>query len=65
LFLQWQFFKRNARNKSAINTASSSPNQHYLAEPPSIGWEHGGRKIAKYKGEVLLFISSEEVAQEG
>jgi hypothetical protein len=47
---------------SAINVASSSPDQHCLAEPPSIGGELGGPKIAKYKGEVLLFISSEEVA---
>ena len=35
---------------SAINDASSSPNQHCLAKPPSIGGELGGPKIAKYKG---------------
>jgi hypothetical protein len=34
---------------SAINVASSSPDQHYLAEPPSIGGKLGGPKIAKYK----------------
>ena len=35
---------------SAINDASSSPNQHCLAKPPSIGGKLGGPKIAKYKG---------------
>jgi hypothetical protein len=47
---------------SAINAASSSPDQHCLTEPPSIGGELRGPKITKYKGEVLLLISSEEVA---
>jgi hypothetical protein len=51
-----------ACNTSVINTPSSSLNQHCSAEPPSIGGELGGPKIAKYKGQVLLFISSEEVA---
>ena len=35
---------------TAINAASSSPDQHYSAEPPSIGGELGGLKIGKYKG---------------
>jgi hypothetical protein len=34
---------------SAINAASSSPDQHSSTEPPSIGGTLGGPKIAKYK----------------
>ena len=56
------FFMSTACKTSAINVASSSPDRHCSAEPPSIGGELGGPKIEKYKGEVLLFISSEEVA---
>ena len=46
---QWRFFMWTTTNTSAINTPSS-PDQHYSAEPPSIGGELGGPKIAKYKG---------------
>ena len=35
---------------SAINDASSSPEQHCSTEPPSIVGELGSPKIAKYKG---------------
>jgi hypothetical protein len=35
---------------SAINVASSSPDQHCSAKPPSIGGKLGGPKIVKYKG---------------
>ena len=51
--------------KKVINVASSSPDQNSLVEPPSIGGECGAPKIAKYKGEVLFFISLKEVAHKG
>jgi hypothetical protein len=40
---------------SAINAASSSPDQHCLTEPPSIGGELRGPKIVKYKGGGFAF----------
>ena len=36
--------------KKPINTPSSSPDQNYTSEPPSIGGDLGGPKITKYNG---------------
>jgi len=39
--------------------------QNSISHPPSIGDDFGVPDFSKYKGEVLIFISREEVAKRG